>query len=106
MSKNLVIASSIAAGILIWLLSGLLTDDSGTAEHESLAIESTHSISAEQTDLPRVRAVVLRSEPRTRFLVLRGKTESKRTVDVKAEISGNIVSRPVERGMRVSCCAK
>jgi multidrug efflux system membrane fusion protein len=101
MSKNLVIASSIAAGILIWLLSGVLTDDSGVAEHESLAVESTHSAPVEQTQLPRVRAVVLRSEPRTRYLVLRGKTESKRMVDVKAEISGNIVSRPVERGMRV-----
>lgn len=107
MSKNLVIASCIAVGILIWLLSGVLTRDSGTEEHESLASENTHSSSVEstesvgQTALPRVRAVVLRSELRTRYLVLRGKTESKRTVEVKAEISGKIVSRPVERGMRV-----
>ena len=82
MSKNLVIASCIAAGILIWLLSGMLTGDSGVTEHESLAIESSVSESinqAEQADLPRVRAVVLRSEPRTRYLVLRGKTESKPT---------------------------
>ena len=104
MSKNLVIASCIAAGILIWLLSGMLTGDSGVTEHESLAIEGSVSESnnqVEQTDLPRVRAVVLRSELRTRYLVLRGKTESKRMVDVKAEISGKIVSRPIERGMRV-----
>ena len=51
--------------------------------------------------LNRVRVEVIRSEPRTRYLVLRGRTESKRAVDVKAEIAGKVVSRPVERGTRV-----
>ena len=101
MSKNLVIATCIGAGLLIWLLSGMLTEDSGLEEHESLALESSHSEPMGQSDLPRVRAVVLRSESRTRYLVLRGKTESKRMVDVKAEVAGKIVSRPMERGMRV-----
>jgi multidrug efflux system membrane fusion protein len=34
-------------------------------------------------------------------VVLRGKTENKRTVSVKAETAGRIVERPVERGERV-----
>ena len=44
---------------------------------------------------------MITAEPRTRHVVLRGRTESKRMVDVKAEIAGAIVSRPVERGMQV-----
>jgi multidrug efflux system membrane fusion protein len=38
---------------------------------------------------------------RTRYLVLRGRTESKRMVQVKAEIAGKLLSRPAERGERV-----
>ena len=50
----------------------------------------------------RVRVALSASQPRTREVVLRGRTESKRMVDVKAEIAGTIVSRPVERGARVA----
>jgi multidrug efflux system membrane fusion protein len=44
---------------------------------------------------------MITAEARTREVVLRGRTESKRMVDVKAEIAGAIVSRPVERGTHV-----
>ena len=49
-----------------------------------------------------MRAEIVRSQPRTRYLVLRGRTQSKRTVEVKAELAGKVVSRPVERGTLVA----
>ena len=52
-------------------------------------------------DDKRVRVSMVTAETRTRHVVLRGQTDSKRTVDVAAEITGAVVSRPVERGMRV-----
>jgi multidrug efflux system membrane fusion protein len=50
----------------------------------------------------RVRVSVIDSQPRTRHVVLRGRTQSKRSVEVKAEIAGKVVWRPVERGMQVA----
>lgn len=99
MSKNLLSASIVAAVLVLWLGSGLLFDDSAPEEHPALALQAPANLGS---DAPtRVRATIIRAEPRTRFLVLRGRTESKRTVEVKSEIAGNIVSRPVERGTRV-----
>jgi multidrug efflux system membrane fusion protein len=49
-----------------------------------------------------VRARVLNASPQLRHVVLRGKTQSKRTVEVRAETSGRIVERPVERGSVVT----
>jgi multidrug efflux system membrane fusion protein len=54
------------------------------------------------SEVNRVRVSVIGAELRTRQVVLRGRTESKRVVDVKAEVTGSVVSRPVERGMRVA----
>jgi multidrug efflux system membrane fusion protein len=100
MSKNLISASIVAAVLLLWLGSGLFVDDTTPQEHAALADQKPPSTAAR--GLRQVRVETIHSESRTRFLVLRGRTESKRMVEVKAEISGKVVSRPVERGMQVS----
>lgn len=99
MSKNLLSASIIAGGLILWLGSGLFFGDSPSQEHPALALQAQGGAGSELT---RVRAEIIKSQPRTRFLVLRGRTESKRTVAVKAEVAGKVVGRPVERGMRVA----
>ncbi|MEE4144790.1 MAG: efflux RND transporter periplasmic adaptor subunit [Halieaceae bacterium] len=101
MSKNIVSASIVAVGLLLWLGSGLFFGESAPSEHPALALQGQAGLGAAKNEPARVRAEVIRSQPRTRFLVLRGRTESKRTVQVKAEIAGRVVSRPAERGMRV-----
>ena len=50
----------------------------------------------------RVRARIFEAQDFTRKLVIRGRTENKRTVMVKAETAGKIVDRPIERGSRVA----
>jgi multidrug efflux system membrane fusion protein len=99
MSKNFISASLVAAGLLLWLGSGLFLDDPAPQEHPAIAFQEQPTT---VKDLNQVRVEVIQAESRTRFLVLRGRTESKRMVEVKAEISGKVVSRPVERGMQVA----
>lgn len=101
MSKNLISASIVVVVLLLWLGSGIFSSDSTPQEHETLAALESLTTPVAVAELTRVRVQEIRSEERTRFLVLRGRTESKRMVDVKAEITGRIISRPVERGMHV-----
>ena len=101
MSKNIISASIIAAVLLLWLGSGLFFGDRAPADHPALADEPQSVAGPASVGRNQVRAEVIRSQARTRFLVLRGRTESKRMVEVKAEIAGRVVSRPVERGARV-----
>lgn len=101
MRKNLIIASLIALAIILWLLSGLLFRGDETTEHPALA-DASPAVAADTTqNLTRVRVRELLSEHHTRVVVLRGRSESKRAVDVKAEVAGMVVARPVERGMQV-----
>lgn len=102
MSKNAIFASIIAVGLLAWLASGLLLGESAPAEHPPLAEQERSAANKAGVTPSRVRVKLIESEARTRFQVLRGRTESKRMVQVKAEISGKVISRPVERGTRVA----
>lgn len=101
MSKNIISATIVAVGLLLWLGSGLFFGESAPSEHPALAAQDPAGIGAPASAAAQVRAEIIKSEARTRFLVLRGRTESKRSVEVKSEIAGTVVSRPVERGMRV-----
>ncbi|MFT6891949.1 MAG: multidrug efflux system membrane fusion protein, partial [Halioglobus sp.] len=98
MRKNLITASLIAVGLVLWLISGLIFKE--PAGEPTLAISEQQLRSEPQADqkLKTVRAGVSKAEQRARILVLRGRTQSKRSVDVKAEIAGNVVKRAIERG--------
>lgn len=102
MRKNVVTALLIATGITLWLLSGLIggpgPQDGAAAPSRDQAAASV----ADGTQLTRVRARVIEAEPRVRRLVLRGRTENKRTVEVKSEIAGRVEQRAVERGAQVA----
>lgn len=100
MSKNFTSAAIVAVLLILWLGSGAVLDDTqpSSAAAEPNAQTQTATVSAPS----QVRVSVTEAEPRLRFVQLRGRTESKRTVEVKAEIAGQVISRPVERGMRVT----
>lgn len=101
MRVTYITATIIAIAILGWLLSGQL----GTSEpvrHPTLAEQNRLNDAERQDAAPtRVRARVIHASPQVQQVVLRGKTENKRTVTVKAEIGGRIIDRPVERGSAV-----
>jgi len=101
MRATYITASVIALLILGWLFSGQIGNE-GKVRHETLAEQNQASIAREQDrELTRVRARIIQASPQIQYVVLRGKTKNKRTVEVKAETSGRIVERPVERGSHV-----
>jgi membrane fusion protein, multidrug efflux system len=91
----------IALLIGAWLLSGQLGSE-GVTEHPTLA-QANRERTAQMLDAEpfRVRARVIQAQPQLQHVVLRGRTENKRTVEVKAETAGRIIERPVDRGARV-----
>ena len=96
MSKNIISALIVAAVLLLWLGSGMFGSDTAPEEHAALGVTAHSASPVRATELKRVRVRDILSEARMRYIVLRGRTQSKRTVDVKAEISGKVISRPVE----------
>ena len=100
MSKNITSASIVAGLLILWLASGLW-DDQTVASEIALAAESEAAEQASQTTQNRVRVELKQAEPRMQSVVLRGRTEAKRSVEVTAEISGQIVKRSAERGQQV-----
>ena len=96
MRKNFKVASIFAALVLLWLASGLFSEPEAPVPNLAGAMAAMS-----ESTLPVVFVEEIRSEPRNKRRLFRGKTVSKQTASVSAEISGRVVSRPVERGARV-----
>ena len=103
MRKTYITAAVIALATVLWFVSGALTAGEGPTEHPSLA-EANERARAEVGDMPptSVRGRVIHAVALPERVKLRGRTENKRTVEVRAETSGRVVERPVERGTRVA----
>ncbi|MEQ8860057.1 MAG: efflux RND transporter periplasmic adaptor subunit [Pseudomonadales bacterium] len=102
MRGTYITASIIALFIVLWLLSGQLGDDDAVQSTTLAQSSRERAAQAEDTAPTRVRARVIQAVPQVQEVVLRGRTENKRTVDVKAETTGRVVERPVDRGSRVA----
>ncbi len=101
MRTTYITATVIAVLILGWLFSGQI-GDSEPVRHGTLAEQNASIVAGRQDqELTRVRAAIINASPQVQYVVLRGKTNNKRTVEVKAETSGRITERPVERGSKV-----
>lgn len=99
-ATSITAALVIAALTALWLASGFLSGEERVAEHPPLTQAQAGSpASATPTA---VRARVSRAMPLPERVKVRGRTENKRTVDVRAETTGRVVERPVERGDRVA----
>lgn len=102
MRSTYLTATVIAVLIALWLLSGQINSDPPVAS-STIAERNSQRQAQRVDDAPtRVRGRIIRASPQLRHLRIRGKTQNKRTVKVRAEIAGSIVERPVERGSRVS----
>ena len=103
MSKNVTSASIVAALLLLWLGSGLFVERPVGVEPVTAMRSGQPTVNAEASDVAptRVRVELKNAEPRNQSVVLRGRTEAKRIVNVTAEISGKVVGRAVERGEQV-----
>ena len=103
MRGTYITALVITVVIGIWLLSGFLTAEDRVSEHPPLAEANGRPVHASDPETPTpVRARTIHATLRSELLTLRGRTENKRTVVVRAETSGRVVARPVERGDAVA----
>ena len=102
MRKTYIIAAIIALGIGLWLFSGQI-DEGEPVRHATLADQKDESIAAEEDRTPtKVRARISQAQSYTATVTVRGRTENKRNVDVRAETQGRVEARPVEKGSRVA----
>lgn len=95
MKKTYFVAIAIGVSIAIWMASGLLKDHSDNA-HSDAEFKSLT-----RTDTAKVRTKHLTAQPQRIEITLRGKTQAKRIVAIKAEMGGRVIATPVERGQRV-----
>lgn len=95
-------AVAIAVLLVSWLASGQL--DQEAVEYESsIAERNAQSLTLMSDQAPtQVRVVLAQAQLQTRYANVRGKTQNKRTVEVRTEITGRVVERAVERGQLVA----
>ncbi len=102
MRTTYITATIIAILLAAWLASGMLGGEE-TAKPDTLANQNREQSRVDEDTSPtKVRVTVMQASPQERMIKVRGKTENKRTVDVKVELSGTIVKRPVDRGSLVA----
>jgi len=112
---SILLALALVAGLAYWfwlrhdpelsLLAAKAPDPAVQAPAQSAAAApeatSTQRAAREQAAVP-VRAMASREADTERNLTLRGRTEANRSVEVRAETSGLVVSQPKRRGAAVA----
>jgi multidrug efflux system membrane fusion protein len=101
MRKTHLTAIAIGLAFIGWMLSGQFGAPERSDPLTLAELNLQREAAGEDRALTRVRARVIQAQSRTSSVIIRGRTENKRTVTVKAEISGRIVERPIEKGGRV-----
>jgi multidrug efflux system membrane fusion protein len=102
MRKTYIYSIVIALLIGLWLLSGQLNNE-GEIRHATLADQNLENLAEAEDRVPtRVRARISQAQLHTAAVVLRGRTENKRSVTVRSETRGRVTSRPVEKGTAVA----
>jgi len=97
-SNSSLIAIFIALGMLVWLLSGDITNEVVIAD-DAVSTETEASESDGDRDAVQVvRALRSEASDRKIYLAVRGQTRANRTVDVKSEISGVVKQLPGGKG--------
>lgn len=95
-------AGAIAILLVAWLASGQL-DQEPKIFDASIAERNKNDISLLNDQAPtQVRVMRSQAQVKTRYASVRGKTQNKRTVDVRTEVPGRVITRHVERGQSVA----
>jgi len=95
MKKSYRSALIIVALVVIVLFSGYLFPSEDTESAATPVAEN------DQHAAMSVKVITAKSEPYQKDIILRGNTESLRSVSLKSQIKGRIVALPVEKGTRV-----
>lgn len=103
MRKTHLTALLIVVATAIWLASGYFRGVDAIADHPSISEQNARTIANGNDREPTVvRAETITASAYSEQVKIRGHTENKRTVEVRAETQGRVVERPVERGTVVA----
>ncbi|MCA8907338.1 MAG: efflux RND transporter periplasmic adaptor subunit [Rhodospirillaceae bacterium] len=105
MSRSLFIALACAIGAAVWILSGQFDGSVSDADAEAAVASGDAAAEADAEPAEIIRTVRVRpsaAEPFEDLLVLYGRTVADRTVDVRAQIDGQVVEVAAERGDTVT----
>ncbi len=107
MNRSVIIATIIAVGVTGWIVSGQFEQpetvaiDADAQKSEPNASEIAAALRPKKVDPTQVDVQMFNAELRAQQIVVRGTTESIRTVTIKAETPGRVVAIYVEIGQRV-----
>lgn len=96
MKTSYVIAILLALAAAGWIISGQVGEGKRTAEAQKPPVDLTETRRA-----PMVRVRIQKAQPHITELILRGRTEADRTVDVRAETNGRVIKLTADKGDRV-----
>lgn len=109
MRKSYIFALILALGLGAWLFSGQFDREGDKASSATAIPELGNEAGAKAEGVTKsgpgpvpVRVRMIAPRPMMRELVVNGRTEAKRVVEIKAETSGRIVSVPVAQGRAVA----
>ena len=96
-SESYIWAGIIVIAIFLWMVSGQFGSDSAQS-----SVEADASLTGGTEQAVSVRGAELTARDHIQTIIIRGRTEASRTVTVRAETVGRIVSVPIEKGAFVS----
>ena len=102
MRSTYITAMIIAVLVVLWLASGQLGEQPPPPAASVAEQNRNAALQAEEKPAVTVRVATIYGSQQSKRLTVRGETQSKRTVEVKAQINGTLVERSVERGDRVA----
>lgn len=95
MNKSYLIAGFILIGAVAWMGSGMMSNPDGV-EAQKISAENT-----EEKALPTVQVKWLNAEKITNEIKLSGQTKASRTVELRAEVSGQVSKILIDKGATV-----
>ena len=99
MKRSHLIAAGVAVGVGAWIMSGQVDGDLPTGDQLPGSQVEAEAVQAEPLARVRVRKIV--AQERISELVLFGRTEAARTVDLRAETMGRVTVVETRKGNRV-----
>lgn len=103
MRSSYIVAAVIAVAAAAWVASGQLVGDDGTIVGAPAAtVDAAPPAEPAPAALPQVRVRTQTATPRAAEIVLRGRTEAVRAVELRAETRGTVKEIMVEKGATVA----
>lgn len=104
MKKQQLVAIAIFAVVILWMIVPRETDRSNadlSGPTRTIQAISEGQAASESPDISTVRAIRVFPQSYNKKILVRGRTQAYRQVEVRAEVAGRVVGEPIPRGARV-----